>query len=379
MIKKGGLEHVILNVIETNIANNEIKCVNKDGDSIILNTNSYNPVDGTLKIKMFNKGASKYENLILKIKDLKFWRDNELFIPPSIKPNYTTDDDEDGYLKPLNYNELPNEILSLKKDDLLSIVSDDNLTYNLIFTGEKNGYYYFKNNDNNVIRIDEYGWDDDDNSLILQLFNDKTNNYLNKKIIVRKISVNDNIKNDDVDIFKKYYNDILKDPNVRSAFYTAPSLWNYFLSAMKNKKAVGSGIYPAYQLINSYYNKKIDKKLPGFTNKQNKRAEFIFTTPIDIEYYNENRRSQDLSRLSLSGKHAATVRPYKGGDGDNKVLINNDEGFKLKVKKPTNEKPDEYYCDVFVYKKGVIEDKFGETNVIIRFLDSDGYEPVKNV
>jgi dsRNA-specific ribonuclease len=85
-------------------------------------------------------------------------------------------------------------------------------------------------------------------------------------------------------LYSRYYKDIMNDTNVQKAFYTAPSLLNYFTSALKNKKARGSGIFPAYNLINNIFNQKIKDKLPGFTDKENKRASFIFNDEVLIYY-----------------------------------------------------------------------------------------------
>ena len=104
--------------------------------------------------------------------------------------------------------------------------------------------------------------------------------------------------------FYKYYNEVLSDPNLRKAFYTAPTLWNYFTSALKNEKARGTGILPAYQLINKYFSRKIDEKLPGFTDKENKRAAFYINDDITIEYYTmtDGRRKVFTLALIVTGK-----------------------------------------------------------------------------
>ena len=106
-------------------------------------------------------------------------------------------------------------------------------------------------------------------------------------------------------------------------------------------------------------------------------AELIFKTPVEIEYVTKGNKE---NVLSLSGKHVALVKPYIGGDGDSKVLINSQEGFKIKVKEPTGKKPDEFYCNVYVDKNKYSgePDKFIQKNVIVKFLDSDGYKSDKN-
>ncbi len=98
---------------------------------------------------------------------------------------------------------------------------------------------------------------------------------------------------------------------------------------------------------------------------------------MGIEYYSENRKNTEPSKIVLNGTHRATVRPYKGGDGNTKTLTNSDEGFKIKVKKPITNEDNVYLCDVSVYKKNIPENKFEQENVRIKFYESEGYVPVK--
>jgi hypothetical protein len=52
-------------------------------------------------------------------------------------------------------------------------------------------------------------------------------------------------------------------------------------------------------------------------------------------------------------------------------------GGQYKSQKPTEEKasdkPDEFLCDIFVYKNNVEENKYKVENVKIKFINSDGY------
>ena len=187
-------------------------------------------------------------------------------------------------------------------------------------------------------------------------------------------NIDSNEKNDDV-LFNKYYNEILKNPNLQKAFYTAPSLWNYILAAAKGEKAKGKGLYPAYQIVNDFFSTRINDKLPGFTDKENKRATFYLLDTVIIRYRELNGKENELT---MEPKHyKATVRQYEAGLGDVKVLSYRSSGgnfgFKLAVKKPTGFKQDEYYCDVYVNNNKVEENTYVQKNVRVKFINSDGY------
>lgn len=376
IVTKNGVKSVILNVQNVDINNDKIKCVSNEGDSVILSTDSYNPSNSTLKLKLLDKKTSSYNNLILNVKDLKFWRDDELFTPPSIKPS-SSDYDDNEYLKPLTFSKMPKEFDDLTAGDTLSIKTTNDETYDLNFEKKDEDYHYFKNEDGNDVRVPSYGWDDFDNELTYQTYNSNTNDFISDKINVISFSItkNEDVSNDD-ELFFKYYKDIINHPNVKKAFFTAPTMWNYFTSALKNKDARGTGIYPAYEIINKYFNKLIDKKLPGFTNKENQWAEFIVPYRIEIPYHILNNNKRLILKIE-AGKNRAVVRPYEAGYGDNKILIRRNLGFKILVKKPTNEKENEFLCDIYVQKQNVAENKFKIENVKLTFIKSDGYEPTK--
>ena len=52
-----------------------------------------------------------------------------------------------------------------------------------------------------------------------------------------------------------------------------------------------------------------------------------------------------------AGQNKAVVRPYEPGYADNKVLVRRNYGFKIVVKKPTGEKDDQFYCDIYIDKQ----------------------------
>lgn len=364
---------IFLEVKNVDETNGNIDCVNvDDGTKVILNKNSYNSINQTLNLKVFDPNKNIYNGITVKINDLGFRRDKQPFIPPNITQN--TNNSSTSYL--------PKEFNNLDVDDILVIKDEDDVVKSLKFIKKLNGDFYFKNESGYQIKITKNAWDEFDSELVYNILNPNTNDFISKKIKVKSFSVskiNDTIDTPEEqdDMFRKFYRDIINDPDIKSAFYKAPSLWNYFTSAIKNKKARGTGILPAYELISKYYDKKIDDKLPGFSDKQNKKAEFYFLDQVGIEYYSENRKNTEPSKIVLNGTHRATVRPYKGGDGNTKTLTNSDEGFKIKVKKPITNEDNVYLCDVSVYKKNIPENKFEQENVRIKFYESEGYVPVK--
>jgi hypothetical protein len=43
------------------------------------------------------------------------------------------------------------------------------------------------------------------------------------------------------------------------------------------------------------------------------------------------------------------------------------------VKKPTGDRPDEFWCDIYVNNNNVEENKYKQENIRVKFLNSDGY------
>jgi len=276
----------------------------------------------------------------------------------------------------------------------LNSVKPNNII-NLIDTNKVNLYVKVNTNQNNEIR----GVDVNDDEVIIynNSFNPSTNELRisranNPNDILVKLSdikINDEKedegneekekgeaidKNDE--LFQKYYNEIINDPNVKKAFYTSPSTWDYFVSALKNKEARGSGILPAYDLINKYMSSRTDSKLPGFSDKENKTASFYLFEKIVIPYTNKINGNKEEFSLDV-GTHTATVRQFEAGLGDVKVLTRGSSGgnygYKITVKKPTEDFPDDYWCDVYVNNRKVEENKYRSENVKLRFINSDGY------
>lgn len=393
---KGG-KTVNLKVVSVNFSDNEILCYGPNNESIKLTFNGYDDSTNSLTYSTFDKNTKQFKPFKVNVENMKVWRDNDLVSSsdeneagktkpqpepqeepqpqPQQEPQQSVDDKSEPIeLDPnITFTQLPEDVVNIQPEESLLITKEDGKNIKLDFIKKENEEYHFTDEEKKDYILTKTSWNSTNKTITLYTENEATGDFNKIKIQYENYSIVET----NVNILKKYYKDIVNDPNMRAAFYTAPSLWNYFVAALKKEKAIGSGIYPALNLVNSYYERKIAEKFPGFTNKNNKMAELIFKTPVEIEYVTKGNKE---NVLSLSGKHVALVKPYIGGDGDSKVLINSQEGFKIKVKEPTGKKPDEFYCNVYVDKNKYSgePDKFVQKNVIIKFLDSDGYKSDKN-
>jgi hypothetical protein len=282
---------------------------------------------------------------------------------------------------------IKNLLSSVTPNKTLNIINDLGDENKIKVDRVENGKIYGKDLSNVYILIDINNYDESTNELIFQKLNPNTNSFIDSVIKVSNVEILDGEEGDedgveyndeDNELFKKYYQEILNDPNLKKALYTAPTLWNYFMSALKDKKARGTGILPAYDLINKYLSRRTDEKLPGFTDKENKRALFFINDNITIEYYTLNDNKRKVFNLISDGQpKKATVRQYEAGLGDVKVLsyrsAGGSYGFKIVVKKPTGDRPDEFWCDIYVNNNNVEENKYKQENIRVKFLNSDGY------
>jgi len=279
-----------------------------------------------------------------------------------------------------------NDLNDLNVGDILTVIDINDDKHELTIESIVDGSVYGKDiNGNSVIvkSIDMLNKE-------IKIIKNENNNQVEQVLKFKNIETsknhdnigsdedNDNIgsneKNDDV-LFNKYYKEILNNPNLQKAFYTAPSLWNYILAAAKGEKAKGKGLYPAYRIVNDFFSTRIKDKLPGFTDKENKRATFYLLDTVAIRYTELNGKKNEL--IMEPRYYKATVRQYEAGLGDVKVLSYRSSGgafgFKLAVKKPTGFKQDEYYCDVYVNNNKVEENTYVQKNVRVKFINSDGY------
>ena len=285
-------------------------------------------------------------------------------------------------LKYLNENNIKNILNSVNKNDILKITTDSGEVLKLKVDSFVNNILTAKDNKGEEIIVDFSIYSETNKEIIVKKINTLTSQQLDgEKTKISNIEKQDNsmgsLDNDFEDIeFSNYYKEILNDPNVRKAYYTAPKVWDYFVAALKNEKARGTGILPANDLLNRIFNQKINEKLPGFSDKENKRAQFYLFDNIDIPYNTITGEKNKFLELN-AGYYKATVRQFETGLGDVKVLTyrasGGNFGFKITVKKPTNDRQDEYWCDIYVYKNNVEENKYKAENIRIKFINSDGY------
>lgn len=285
-----------------------------------------------------------------------------------------------------------NILNSVKQGSILNIVDDKGDDNKIIIDRVEDSIIFGKDLNDLEVVLNMGGFNTNTKELKFKRKNPNTNIFdeLTMKVNdfeVAEIDIDgeDDNEGDEFDTqkFNAYYKEVLNDPNLKKAFYTAPSLWNYFVSALQNKKATGKGIYPAYQLINKYFNDKINSKLPGFTDKENKRVSFYLIDDISIPYYQINDPKTPKTFTLYKGIHRATVRQYEAGFGDVKIVTytssGGNYGFKITIKKPTGDRPDEYFCDLYVNNRNVEENKYKIANVRIKFLNSDGYQTQSNI
>jgi hypothetical protein len=291
-----------------------------------------------------------------------------------------------GILNILAENANINNVLqNLKPNESIKVIDSNNNEIVLNILSFTNNEFKAKDENDSEVTFKKDSFNDTTKEFTVKVINPNTNTFIDKKYVVKDIVLNDVKEPDeeepegnedaiaDDEVFKKYYNDIINNPNLKKAFYTAPSLWNYIMAAAKGEKATGKGLYPAYQIINRYYNNASDLKMPGFTDKENLSALFIIPFRIEVPYdYNDG--TKDVLILN-AGTNKAVVRPYEPGYADNKVLVRRNYGFKIVVKKPTGEKDDQFYCDIYVDKKNVKPDTYKVKDVKLTFIKSKGYEP----
>ena len=180
------------------------------------------------------------------------------------------------------------------------------------------------------------------------------------------------------DELKRTYDLILKDPLLQKAFYDKKSqgVWNYFVAALKGKKAYGKGLIHTLDLINDYSRNKAEKDL---------NAEFVMGKKVYFEPY---QRPVDIAydkksfQLDTGKKYYGVVRRFRTGD-EYYIIDNKTEKFKVIVKSKTNIE-DVYKCDVIKYTTkadGKLLKQYPKEDVFIKLYkgnESDGYKPIEN-
>jgi hypothetical protein len=149
-----------------------------------------------------------------------------------------------------------NSILSnIKPDDVLKITSDNNDVIIIKVKNINNGVLDgFDNNDEEII-IDMNNYSDSNKEIIVSKVNPISKSMVNSVIKVSNIEmldgdiddiederVDDEGNYDDDKVFNKYYKDIINNPDLKKAFYTAPTLWDYLVAKAKGKKAKGKRV-----------------------------------------------------------------------------------------------------------------------------------------
>lgn len=174
---------------------------------------------------------------------------------------------------------------------------------------------------------------------------------------------------------------IAGDKNLQKAFYTQPSFWELLKAELKGKKAMGSGIITALDIIKRYKDKTIDEKLNAKFITNQKVIYRLVDYPIDIRYVNEKGATEVFER-KVGVDYTSTVKSYSFKDDENeyskyRVLENIKEKSKILVKEST-EDANIFNCDII--KEYVVNDEIKsnkEENVRIKFYDSNGYKANK--
>lgn len=177
---------------------------------------------------------------------------------------------------------------------------------------------------------------------------------------------------------KKYYDEIINDPNLKQAFYQAPSFWNYITAVIKGEPAKGKGIGPALNLVNKYKDQESKKKAPGFTIKQNQTAKFKISKSVNINYVTENNVKGSIG-ISNGAENSAIVQQNTTiGNNALKTLVNSNVKYKLDVLERTKT-PNVFVCIFSVYGvTGVKNDEVYSDKVNVRFTQSLGYNEETN-
>lgn len=172
---------------------------------------------------------------------------------------------------------------------------------------------------------------------------------------------------------RKYYNEIVNDPNLKQAFYKAPTFWNYFTAALKGKPAEGSGIGPVLNLVDKHKDKISKEEAPGFTDKQNQSAKFNINKSVAI-YYTTEKGVKGLVAISSGYENDAIVQKNTTvGNNAIKTLININRNYKIDVLKRTKT-PNVFECVFSVYDvTGVNNDELYSNPINIMFTQSKGY------
>ncbi len=176
----------------------------------------------------------------------------------------------------------------------------------------------------------------------------------------------DNINYDDVrDEAQKAYKLIISNPDLKQAFYKAPSLWNLFVAELKGKKAPGKGIIPTLDLVGSYNNRLIKEKL---------NANFIPSLPVLFKLYKNSpipeafSADKNYTAIVVEDREKVYGRIYLEVDGDNGVK------YTINPKSEINTVHNGYYATI--KNKKDKEEKTKDIQIII-LEPSEGYSKIE--
>lgn len=389
--------------------------------TLLITQPNQNIQDGTFKVFIIGKHSNNGFTLNKKMKQYIFKnifkvdiRDNNNKLIDTVFTNNNekelNEPKETKARKEIEFNDF---LLHLVKGEVLSLSFNDNTNINIKFIDKKNKLLQFEVQDNSNLPND-YSFLSDSSSI--ELFpdsisyngkNDTVNINILGHYLVNGVMESDetNIKNiDDWSVLDetstpedtkydkpKEENDetadditrkaeemvkaIINDPIMKKAFYKQPTLWNLILNTARGKNSSGTGIGPAWNIINQYGEAKQLKSLgPNGKNfKSNKPAQFeVMYEPLVI---NPTGLPNDELKFNPSpARYTAFVNPYKV-DGDDRLTLESKKyGFKIRVLKPYKNVPDTFEASVIkiMRTKKTGEIKEFSKPAIIKFINENG-------
>ncbi len=168
---------------------------------------------------------------------------------------------------------------------------------------------------------------------------------------------------------------MLKDPNLKSAFYEQPTLWQLFVAELTGKETKGRGIIAVTDIVKKYDDDKYSKELGAKFIKD----KLIFFYPMDKIVLkgsvNGKEKQVELMRGSkqsyktiVLGKKLAEGPKLRGSlEGINYVL---------EIKHKLRDELHGYMCYVTILNQDGSETKPVEKRVVlIKDRKSEGFQP----
>lgn len=290
--------------------------------------------------------------------------------------NFSVIEDDDNFLKgnkkvslklnPGNGEDSLNEY-NLNKD---IISSDNKTTFNLKFKG--NGGFLVLNNikycySNNLPNdnIDDVDTTDTTDTTDSQVDNDVENSGDSQD--VKELQQDGKLS----------LEMILKDKNLKNAFYQQPKLWDLFIAELKGKTAVGKGIINVVSIVSKYEKRKTFKSLGGEFDRGQVSFSFLgsYKVSYDTKFYEFNSFDNREFRCKVLDVKLGEQPKLSGRLNKDGTLY-----FELKLLNKIDEIEDGFLCSLEIIKvKGSVINRYPyENNVkikIIRGDKSNGYKP----